>query len=88
MKPLKERIQIYIWIGLAIVIGSIGLLLTGYDYRRNKGFYKADDREAMSFIEMLGALPSELIWSILALIFIIVVVELFIFIVMFIKGNS
>ena len=77
MKPFKERIRIYLFIlGLTAVL-ILGLLVTGYDYRKSDGFYPATDREPMSFSEAITILPSEITILSLVLLGIILIVECF-----------
>lgn len=87
MKPIKERIGIYLWILVSGVIGIVGLLLTGYDYTRARGFFLSEERKAMSFSESLMALPGEYIWFAIAFIVVVAIVELTILIVTFIKNR-
>lgn len=87
VKPFKERVKIYLMVLAFGLIGILGLLVSGYDYSRPKGFFLAEKREAMSFSESLMALPNEYIWFAVAFIFIIFIVELIILIAVFIKAK-
>ncbi|MBX2847424.1 MAG: hypothetical protein KTR16_03835 [Acidiferrobacterales bacterium] len=77
MKPVKERLKIYLMIVAFGLVLIVAFLVSGYDYSKSKGFYVSEDREPMTFIEALGALPSELVWFSLAFAIVILVVEVF-----------
>jgi hypothetical protein len=87
LKPIKERINLYLLILISGLIVILGLLVSGYDYTKARGFFQSDKREAMSLSESLAALPSEYVWFIVAAILIFCIVELFILMVTFI-GNK
>lgn len=87
MKPIKERIKIYLWVLVCGLFGIFGLLLTGYNYTRARGFHLSEKREAMSVVDALQTLPKEYIWFFIAFIIVVCIVELFIFIVMHIKNK-
>jgi len=80
IKPLKERIQIYVLLLVFSVVTLIALLFSGYDYRRSQGFFVAEDREPMSLGEVLAAFPKEYLYMLAALVGMIVLVEIAIFI--------
>lgn len=78
IKPFKIRIQYYISIFLLLIPMHLGLLMTGYEYTRNKGFYKSG-ADPMSFVEALIAMPNKL-WLMYALFLgIILIIEGIIF---------
>ncbi len=79
MKPLKTRIKIYALIAAFGLIANLGLLMTGYDYRKSQGFFVSQDRESMSFSEALIRLPNEYIWWLLFFVLIVLVVEVVVF---------
>jgi len=79
MKPFKTRIEIYVAIMISLVMLVVGLLFTGYDYSRSKGFYVAADRSAMSFGEVIMALPSALLIPMLLLLGIMIFIEILAF---------
>ncbi len=80
IKPLRERLQIYFWLFIGSIMMTTVFLVSGYDYRRNKGFFLAEDREPMSFGEALAAFPKEYPYILLALVIVLVLVELIAFI--------
>jgi ABC-type Na+ efflux pump permease subunit len=75
MKSLKARIVSYFLILLAGLVLVVGLLLTGYDYTKSKGFFVSQERSPMNFGEALSNLPGELLWFMLAFLLIIFLVE-------------
>lgn len=80
IKPLKERLQIYLLLFLFSIAATVALLFSGYDYRRNQGFFLAEDREPMSFGEVLLAFPKEYLYILLGLVGVVAFVELLLFI--------